>query len=537
MLSPKESTAHIMVIDDSSSVVDVLNRILSNRGYRVTSCGDGKSGWKRLLKSAEENAIPDLLLLDLMLPLLNGLDLLRRIRSDNRFSRMPVIILTVRDETEVRLEALEAGANDYLTKPFVTVELITRVGNILAWKMAERSQRRKMKLLVKAGQMLLSTIDIEKVLQYVMNIAMDGLEAEGASVWIRVSDGSLICWAVSGIYADQLMGWKMPPGKGIAGWALQHKKSVLIPDASTDPRFYQDVSKKTGFHNRDIIAVPLLVRDQSIGVLEAVNKKQGAFSSTDLAWMEVLAPMAAASITNARLFKTLQQRTTELKEHNQELDAFAHTVAHDLRNPLSYILGYADVMVDDYQTLTDEEIQKHLQAIVRTSYRMDNIIDELLLLAQVRKMDAELEPLNMEEVVSKALERLAYFIEKQSVEIKKPDEWPKALGYGPWVEEVWLNYIHNAIKYGGNPPRVELGVNQLTEDQVCFWVRDNGLGLTKEEQAQLFTPFKRLKQVRSKGHGLGLSIVRRIVEKLNGQVGVQSDEGRGSTFYFILPSA
>ncbi len=110
-----------------------------------------------------------------------------------------------------------------------------------------------------------------------------------------------------------------------------------------------------------------------------------------------------------------------------------------------------------------------------------------------------------------------------------------ALGYGPWVEEVWANYLSNAIQYGGRPPRVELGATEQADGMVRFWVRDNGPGLTPEEQARLFTPFTRLDQVRAKGHGLGLSIVRRIVEKLGGQVGVESEVGRGSVFTFTLP--
>jgi two-component system sensor histidine kinase/response regulator len=121
------------------------------------------------------------------------------------------------------------------------------------------------------------------------------------------------------------------------------------------------------------------------------------------------------------------------------------------------------------------------------------------------------------------------------------------VGHGPWIEEVWANYISNALKYGGSPPRIELGADPPppsppsggTEGEarmVRFWVRDNGPGLTPEEQARLFTPFTRLEQVRAKGHGLGLSIVRRIVEKLGGQVGVESEVGQSSTFSFTLPA-
>ena len=132
--------------------------------------------------------------------------------------------------------------------------------------------------------------------------------------------------------------------------------------------------------------------------------------------------------------------------------------------------------------------------------------------------------------------RLAHMIEEHQTEIILPGTWPVALGYDPWVEEVWVNYLSNAIKYGGQPPHVELGATAQADGMVRFWVRDNGSGLTPEEQARLFTPFTRLDQVRAKGHGLGLSIVWRIVEKLGGQVGVESEIGRGSVFTFTLPA-
>jgi two-component system sensor histidine kinase/response regulator len=100
---------------------------------------------------------------------------------------------------------------------------------------------------------------------------------------------------------------------------------------------------------------------------------------------------------------------------------------------------------------------------------------------------------------------------------------------------VWANYISNAIKYGGRPPHIELGATAQDDGMVRFWVRDNGAGLTPEEQTRLFIPFTRLDQVQVKGHGLGLSIVRRIVGKLGGQVGVESQVGQGSVFSFTLP--
>ena len=132
--------------------------------------------------------------------------------------------------------------------------------------------------------------------------------------------------------------------------------------------------------------------------------------------------------------------------------------------------------------------------------------------------------------------RLGHVIEGSQAQIIEPESWPAALGHGPWIEEVWLNYISNAIKYSGREPRLELGGAVEPGGAARFWVRDNGPGLSEEDQGRLFAPFTRLHQVRAEGHGLGLSIVRRIVDKLGGQVGVESQVGKGSVFYFTLPS-
>ncbi len=236
----------------------------------------------------------------------------------------------------------------------------------------------------------------------------------------------------------------------------------------------------------------------------------------------------------------LRQRTVELQTHNEELDAFAHTVAHDLKNPLALTIGFADALMTRYADLSDQELEKYLETIARNGRRMRRIIDELLLLSSVRRLqEVEITPLDMGAIVSQAREREAQLIEERQPTIIVPESWPTALGHGPWIEEVWANYLSNALKYGGHPPHVELGATVQDDGQVRFWVKDNGPGLTPEEQDQLFKPFTRLAQVRVQGHGLGLSIVRRIVNKLSGKVGVESAgvPGQGSTFYFTLPAA
>ncbi len=239
-----------------------------------------------------------------------------------------------------------------------------------------------------------------------------------------------------------------------------------------------------------------------------------------------------------RAEEALIKYAAELENRNEELDAFAHTVAHDLKGALGQIVGYARVLAEDPAAFDDRESRKYLRRIARRGQKMSDVIDELLLFASVRKAGSvEMARLDTSDIVRHALERLDYLIEERQPELKTPETWPLAWGYGPWVEEVWLNYISNGIKYGGEPPVVTLGADQKCGDVWArFWVQDNGDGLTEEEQARLFTPFTRLDRRQAKGHGLGLSIVRRIVNKLGGQVGIESAVGEGSLFWFTLPT-
>jgi PAS domain S-box-containing protein len=244
----------------------------------------------------------------------------------------------------------------------------------------------------------------------------------------------------------------------------------------------------------------------------------------------------------------LERYAQELQMSNTELDAFAHTVAHDLKSPLSVVIGYSQLLEMRYARLEDAERLEMLAILRRNGQSMARIIDELLTLAGIRQMDeVPMIPFDMGAVIAEAQERLRLLIQEHDAAIDMPETWPGVLGYAPWIEEVWANYLSNAIKYGGDPanaipPHMQLGWDAVPASSdaagmIRFWVRDNGPGLTPEEQARLFTLFTRLDQVSTKGHGLGLSIVRRIVAKFGGKVGVESKTGYGSTFWFTLPAA
>ncbi len=247
----------------------------------------------------------------------------------------------------------------------------------------------------------------------------------------------------------------------------------------------------------------------------------------------------AITIARSRFDDLLQLRRLNdtLQDQNGELNAFSHTVAHNIQSSISRVIGFAELLQHEFDTLSEEERTQCLLAIVRNGRKVSNIVDELLILASVRSTEVENQPLTMVEIVEEAQYRLVDLIQETQAQISLPKSWPVALGYGPWVEEVWENYLSNALKYGGTPPVLTLGATETDEGMVRFWVRDQGPGLSVVQQEQLFTPFTKLNQVRLTGHGLGLSIVRRIMDKLKGDVGVESTPGEGSLFWFSLPKA
>jgi two-component system, sensor histidine kinase and response regulator len=280
-----------------------------------------------------------------------------------------------------------------------------------------------------------------------------------------------------------------------------------------------------------------LTRDVPIIFISALNDVDEKVKSFSLGAVDYIAKPFHSEEMLARVntHLTIRRLQNDLMAQIAELDAFAHTVAHDLKNPMALIVGFADFLAMSGDNLTPEERANYLSRIQKAGMKAANIIDELLLLSRVRQQDVAIHPLNMAAIVLVAKDRLAHMIGEYAAQIESPDRWENAYGYAPWVEEIWVNYLSNAIKYGGRPPHIVLGSEQLDNGMARFWIRDNGPGLTPEQQAVLFTEFVRLTKMKIEGHGLGLSIIQRIINKLGGSAGVRSHPGEGSEFYFTLP--
>lgn len=362
--------------------------------------------------------------------------------------------------------------------------------------------------------------------RYVATVALDAAlrlsRADAACIGLMDTGGIRILH-ILGNYPDDMLDRVISPVTGSIERALHTREPAFVQDVAHDA---QNTALMPG--TRAQMVLPLFSREQVIGLLLLETSDPARFTSTMFGTLTLLATRVAVAIDNANAYEERYKLATEL-------DAFAHTVAHDLKNPLSVLRGYAEVLLET-DDLDERARRDYLREVVKGSLKMDRIIQALLLLSQVRSAQAlPAAALDMPAIIREAQARVANLVERYTPQFTLPAAWPEVYGYAPWVEEIWVNYLSNAIKYGGRPPVIEVGCDVPRPGVVRFWVQDNGPGLSPEQQTQLFQPFSRLTQSSIEGHGLGLSIVQRIAGRLNGQVGVECAPGEGCRFFFTLP--
>jgi len=356
----------LLIVDDKPQNLRLISDFLAEQGFELMLTRSGAQALEKI-----ELAMPDLVLLDVTMPEMDGFEVCRRVKNNARTAALPVIFMTALDDTAHKVEGFRLGAVDYITKPIQREELLARI---------------------------------------------------------------------------------------------QHHLQL---------------------HN---------------------------------------------------LQKELLSKSEDLAQKNAELEAYAHTIAHSLKTPLAAASRFLEIL-DKFKSddLTAEQrhlVQQAFGALAMTG----EAVDALLLLSTVAQQRVELRPLEMGALVEQVLGQLADLQARTGASLKLPRAWPLALGYAPWVGEVWLNLLSNALKYGGSPPGIELG-GTPDGSHVRFWVRDNGQTLSEQERTRVFIPFTRLHRERAAGHGLGLATVQRIVSKLGGKVGVSAGTHGGNEFFFALPAA
>lgn len=243
---------------------------------------------------------------------------------------------------------------------------------------------------------------------------------------------------------------------------------------------------------------------------------------------------------NAELAVELRQRQQaeqRLRQQNAELDAYARTVAHDLKTPLTTLIGLARLLGQSNETVPEGMRRQAIERLDWTASRMNQIVETLLSLSQHRlKPEVPMQPVQLAEVLAAVRQRLDESLQECGAQLAIDHGLPRVLGHGPWLEEVFSNLLSNAVKYAGAAPRIEIG-GERSEGTVRLWVRDHGPGVPPAVRNLLFDEYTRFDSGGQEGHGLGLSIVRRLVEAMGGEVGYEAPDDGGARFWITLPAA
>jgi light-regulated signal transduction histidine kinase (bacteriophytochrome) len=241
---------------------------------------------------------------------------------------------------------------------------------------------------------------------------------------------------------------------------------------------------------------------------------------------------------NAILSQRVSERTAELEAANKELDAFTHSVSHDLRAPLRHIQGFAGILAERFAAQIPPEAQRHLGIIVSGAKRMEQLIEDLLRFSRTGRQPLSSHVIDMNSMADGLIAEMKREITDRAITWKVGD-LPPCQGDPSLLRQVWVNLLSNAVKFTAkrNPAEIEVG-SEPGEGGHTYFVRDNGAGFDMQQADKLFGVFQRMhRQEDFQGTGVGLSIVQRIIVRHGGRIWVQSEVDAGTTFYFFMPAA
>jgi two-component system, OmpR family, phosphate regulon sensor histidine kinase PhoR len=631
----------ILLAEDSREILAFLtDTVLKPAGYAVQAVSDGLSAL-----TLARQLQPDLLITDHNMPNLTGLELIRRVRSDR--PHCPAILITADGSESLAIEALRAGACDYLVKPFESDQLLAAVARALKEGREGRSvceanlhaqpadnvQRRLTELegLAQIGRAVTAMLDLDAVLKAVVDAAVKLTGAEEGSLLLLDEPSNELYMRSSKNFDEEFAStFRLRVQDSLAGQVIASGQPVLL-----DERSPQKI--KTSYLVHSLLYVPLRVRGRTIGVLGVDNRKAGrALTQEDVTVMSAIADYAAIAIDNARLYQKTEadlrkletvltqtedavllvdlenrllmangsacaafgvdgvligrslvesfddpnllelvrapshlprrseiavadgrvfnaQRTpipgvgqavvmqdiTHLKELDRIKSEFVTTVSHDLRSPLTAILGYVELIARAGPVNVQQaEFIRRVRVSVE---HITALISDLLDLGRIEAgLDSAKEPVPLSMLARYAVDGLRGVAETRGLRMEAdlPDDLPLLPGDSIRLRQMIGNLIENAIKYTpeGGTVRVDTYADQ---DQVILRVQDTGRGIPPADQPYLFDKFYRAGNVAAdtSGTGLGLSIVKSIVDHHHGRVWVESSLGKGSCFTVVLPAA
>jgi PAS domain S-box-containing protein len=500
----------IAYVDDSDPQRYAISRMLSAAGFYVKQAATGQQG----LDLARE--LPDLMLLDVQLPDINGIEVCRRIKADPLTREIPILQVSAAfTDPEHKAAALDSGAEGYLSFPFNSVELVASIRALMRNKRAHGELRQRY---VELEATHLALTESERQFRAVFDNAMDAMIIwDDQGKFVAANPAACDLFAAS---RELLLGSKIEDFL-----SESDREDVVYSLRTPGPagrRGEFEVQKPNG--EKRVIEYTATVDFQAhrhLSIMRDITDRKRA--------------EAEVRSLNAELERRVEDRTAQLKEANRELEAFSYSVSHDLRAPFRHISGFSDPLLRHLAS-SDETTRHYVKTIAESAQYAGTLVDNLLAFSRMARSQVRWIPVDLNLLVKELVRDVMREADGRTVRWTLA-ELPIVYADGAMLKIAMRNLLANAVKYTRHKPEalIAIGVADRGENWEVS-VNDNGAGFDTKYAGKLFGVFQRLHRMDEfEGTGIGLASVRRIVQRHGGSVWADAVLEQGATFYFTLP--
>ncbi len=518
----------IMIVDDEADVLDLCSRVLRFDGYQVTTASNGYEA----IETAQQEHF-DLLLTDIKMPGMDGLEIAQTLKKS--FPHLICVTMTGYSTIDMVIEALKLGIDEFITKPFTPKELSKVIAKALE---TERLRKENFRLhalipLFELNKTLMGTVEVDSLLDRLLEIAQEETNADTAIIYIFDSDNII---AHCHPQPDDLEIERLKAAYGELARATFEQGQQLVFNLAEPEGISFHSSILAEIETRSIIATPLKSQKSNHGALVAARHKAD-FAASDSDFLAVLSGQASIALENARLFTQIQEAYDQLQMLDHMKSEFINIAAHELRTPLSILMGYAAVLEDDL----DGPQQDYLSKITRNALRLRALVDDMLNLKHLEsgKISLSRDEVDLPEIFAHIVQDMSLMIEEKQLHLKTiiPADFPPMTVDRQKLDLILMNLMHNAIKFTPAGGQISFQAESDGKKAVMA-ISDTGIGIPRRELNRIFDRFYQVGQSLTREHGgigLGLAITKGMVEVCGGTIRVASEETKGTTFTVTLP--
>jgi PAS domain S-box-containing protein len=389
---------------------------------------------------------------------------------------------------------------------------------------------------------IVGTFEFSEIIQRILAQIRRVIPYDTASIWRLEGNRQVIIGGVDLAPEIQIPGTVFIAEEGNSAYPILTGEAPYILNNNVQEEL-ADFQMEPHTYVQSWLAIPLKTRGKVIGLIALDGQKKNQFNEHHAALAVSFANQVAIALENARLVSDLQTELgirknliTELENKNAELERFTYTVSHDLKSPLFTIRGFLGYLEQDAFSANRERLTSDIQRITDATDKMNRLLNELLELSRIGRIKNESTSVPFEKIVREAAELVYGRLAERGIALNIEPDLPVVFGDYPRLMEVLQNLLDNAAKFIGTQkdPHIEIGQQGMEEGKPVFYVRDNGMGIAPEHFERVFGLFNKL-DPKTDGTGIGLALVKRIIEVHGGRIWVESELGKGTTFFFTLP--